>query len=176
MAAVAEERNFTRAAERLQLTQPALSRTIAALERLLRTTLVFRNRRTVQLTAAGSRFLPHAQRVLAVLTEAVDAVGGDVPPLRVGFTWGSAEYTAPIVRAFDQAHPGVRVDIRRYDDTLAGLADGRTHVGFCPATRRTPGSAPSSWPSNRGWWRYPPTTRSPHATRSSSPISPTKRS
>ena len=131
--AVADERNFTRAAERLQLTQPALSRTIAALERLVGAGLVFRNRRTVQLTAAGSRFLPHAQRVLAVVAEAVTAAGGEVAPLRVGFTWGStAEYTAPIVRAFEEAHPGVRVEIRRYDDPVAGLADGRTHVGFLP--------------------------------------------
>jgi DNA-binding transcriptional LysR family regulator len=131
--AVAEERNFTRAATRLQLTQPALSRTIAALERIVGTTLVFRNRRTVQLTAAGGRFLPHARRALAVVEEAVGAASGEVPPLRVGFTWGStAEYTAPIVRAFEQSHPGVRVDIRRYDDTVAGVADGRAHVGFLP--------------------------------------------
>lgn len=131
--AVAAEGNFTRAAARLQLTQPALSRTIAALERLVGAALVFRNRRTVQLTAAGSRFLPHAQRVLAVVEEALGAAYDQVPPLRVGFTWGStAEYTAPIVRAFEQAHPGVTVDIRRYDDAVAGLADGRTHVGFLP--------------------------------------------
>ncbi|GAB3362879.1 LysR family transcriptional regulator [Modestobacter lapidis] len=131
--AVAEERNFTRAAERIQLTQPALSRTIAALERLLGTSLVFRNRRIVQLTPAGNRFLPHAHRVLAVLDEAVGAVTGAVPTLLVGFTWGStAAYTGPIVRAFERAHPDVTVEIRRYDDPLAGLADGRTHVGFLP--------------------------------------------
>jgi DNA-binding transcriptional LysR family regulator len=132
-AAVAEERNFTRAAERLGVTQPALSRTIAGLERLVGTTLVFRNRRMVQLTTAGSRFLPHAERVLAVVEEAVGALQGEMRPLRVGLTWGStAAYTAPIVRAFEQLHPGVTVDIRRYDDTVAGLADGRTHVGFLP--------------------------------------------
>src|SRR3954447_19320810 len=131
--AVADERNFTRAAERLGVTQPALSRTIAGLERLVGTTLVFRNRRVVQLTPAGGRFLPHAQRVLAVLEEAMGALEGEVRPLRVGLTWGStAAYPAPIVRAFEQLHPGVTVDIRRYDDTVAGLADGRTHVGFLP--------------------------------------------
>ncbi|NMI01745.1 LysR family transcriptional regulator [Pseudonocardia acidicola] len=131
--AVAEERSFTRAAERLQITQPALSRTIAALERLVGAGLIWRNRRTVQLTAAGVRFLPHAHRALAVVEEAVGVAGGEVPALRVGFTWGStAEYTAPIVRAFEQDNPGVVVDIRRYDDTVAGLADGRTHVGFLP--------------------------------------------
>jgi DNA-binding transcriptional LysR family regulator len=133
LVAVAEERNFTRAAQRLGVTQPALSRTIAGLERLTGATLVFRNRRVVQLTAAGSRFLPHAHRVLAVLDEAVAVVSGDARPLRVGFTWGSTSaYTAPVVRAFEQAHPEVTVEIRRYDDPLAGLADGRTHVSFLP--------------------------------------------
>jgi DNA-binding transcriptional LysR family regulator len=137
--AVAAERNFTRAAERMHVTQPALSRTIAALERMVGATLVFRNRRTVELTAAGGRFLPHAHRVLAVLEEAIGAVGGAMPPLRVGFTWGStAAYTAPIVRAFERAHPDVTVDIRRYDDPLAGLADGRTHVGFLPGDPADP--------------------------------------
>lgn len=137
--AVAEELSFTRAAARMQITQPALSRTIAALERLVGSALVRRDRRTVALTAAGTRFLPHAHRVLAVVEEAVGSAASRLPVLRVGFTWGStAEYTAPIVRAFEQAHPGVVVEIRRYDDTVAGLADGRTHVGFLPGVPADP--------------------------------------
>jgi DNA-binding transcriptional LysR family regulator len=133
LVAVAEERNFTRAAERLQITQPALSRTIAGLERLVGTQLVRRTRRIVQITVAGQRFLAHAQRALAAVEEALGAAQGAAPLLRVGFTWGStAEYTAPIVRAFEEAHPHVQVELRRYDDTVAGLADGRTHVGFLP--------------------------------------------
>lgn len=131
--AVAEELSFTRAAVRLQITQPALSRTIAGLERLVGASLVRRDRRTVALTAAGTRLLPHAHRVLAAMEEALEAAAGRLPALRVGFTWGStAEYTGPIVRAFEQEHPDVVVEIRRYDDTVAGLADGRTHVGFLP--------------------------------------------
>ncbi|MFP5071279.1 LysR family transcriptional regulator [Pseudonocardia nantongensis] len=131
--AVARERNFTRAAQHLQITQPALSRTVASLERLVGTALFARNRRTVQLTVAGQRFLPHVHRALAVLDEAIGVATGGPPVLRVGFTWGStAEYTAPIVRDFERSHPQVTVEIRRYDDTVAGLDDGRTHVGFLP--------------------------------------------
>ena len=73
--AVARERNFTRAAHHLRITQPALSRTVASLERLLGTTLLARNRRTVQLTAAGQQVLPHVHRVLAALDEAVRKAG-----------------------------------------------------------------------------------------------------
>jgi DNA-binding transcriptional LysR family regulator len=131
--AVAEERNFTRAAERIRITQPALSRTIASLERTLGTALLLRDRRSVQVTPAGLRLLTHGRRVLAVLDEAVGEARGEAPTLRVGFTWGStAEYIAPIVRAFESEHPGVAVTLRRYDDTVAGLADGRTHLGFLP--------------------------------------------
>jgi DNA-binding transcriptional LysR family regulator len=137
--AVAEELSFTRAAARMQITQPALSRTIAGLERLVGSALVRRDRRTVALTAAGTRFLPHAHRVLAVVEEAVRSAADRLPVLRVGFTWGStAEYTGPIVRAFEQEHPDVVVEIRRYDDTVAGLADGRTHVGFLPGVPDDP--------------------------------------
>lgn len=130
---VAEERNFTRAAARLNITQPALSRTIAQLERLLDTSLVRRTRQSVQITIVGSRFLPYARRALAAVDESVRAAHGEPPRLRVGFTWGAAaEYTAPLVRAFERRHPDVAVELRRYDDTLAGLADGRAHVGFLP--------------------------------------------
>jgi DNA-binding transcriptional LysR family regulator len=137
--AVAEERSFTRAAARLQLTQPALSRTVAALERLVGLELVQRNTRSVRLTPAGTRLLPYAHRALVVVEEAVGAAVDRPAVLRVGFTWGStAEYTGPIVRAFEQDHPGVSVEIRRYDDTVAGLADGRTHVGFLPGPPEDP--------------------------------------
>lgn len=131
--AVAEEYNFTRAASRLRVSQPALSRTIAQLERITGTGLIHRTRHTVRLTAAGRRFLPHAQRALGAVAEALGAARGEAPRLRVGFTWGSAaEYTAPLVRSFEEQHPGVVVEIHRYDETLAGLVDGRSHVGFLP--------------------------------------------
>lgn len=137
--AVAEELSFTRAAVRLRMTQPALSRTIAGLERMVGGALVRRDRRSVALTAAGVRFLPHAHRVLSAMDEAVRAASDRLPVLRVGFTWGStAEYTGPIVRAFEQEHPDVVVEIRRYDDAVAGLADGRTHVGFLPGVPDDP--------------------------------------
>jgi DNA-binding transcriptional LysR family regulator len=137
--AVATELNFTRAAESLQLTQPALSRTIAQLERLVDVTLLRRNRRTVEVTTAGERFLGHARRALMVVEEATRSARGEPPVIRVGFTWGAtSEYLAPIVRAFEKTHPGVVVQLRRYDQTLAGLADGRATVGFLPGDPHDP--------------------------------------
>ena len=131
--ALAEEQNFTRAARRLSLTQPAFSRTIAQLERLLGAELVRRNRRVVVVTPRGEQVALHARRALDVVREVVEAARARTAVLRVGFTWGSsAEYTAPTVRAFEDGNPDVRVELRRYDDTLAGIADGRTHVGFLP--------------------------------------------
>jgi DNA-binding transcriptional LysR family regulator len=78
--------------------------------------------------------LVHSRRVFAALDDAVaEASGG--PTLRVGFTWGStAEYIAPVVRAFEREYPEVEVRLSRYDDTIAGLADGRAHLGFVPGT------------------------------------------
>ena len=65
-----EERNFTRAAVRLQITAPALSRTVAGLERLVGVTLLRRDRRMVQLTPVATRFLQHTRRLLTVAEEA----------------------------------------------------------------------------------------------------------
>ncbi|MGH3627305.1 MAG: LysR family transcriptional regulator [Sciscionella sp.] len=131
--AVAEEANFTRAASRLRVSQPALSRTIAQLERTTGASLIHRTRHALRLTAAGRRFLPQARRALGAVVEALGAARGQTPRLRVGFTWGSAaEYIAPLVRAFEERHPDVAVEIHRYDETMAGLADGRSHIGFLP--------------------------------------------
>jgi epsilon-lactone hydrolase len=78
--AVAEELNFSRAASRLYLSQPALSRQIRVLERLVGCDLLRRSTRRVELTVAGEGFLDHARRLLQHLDDAVSAtraVGGE---------------------------------------------------------------------------------------------------
>jgi DNA-binding transcriptional LysR family regulator len=137
--AVAEKRNFTRAAVDLNVTQPALSRTIAQLERLLGVELLHRTRHVVELTPQGEVFLLHTRRALVVIDETLRSVGKDIAPVRVGFTYlAAAAYIAPIVRAFEKAHPGTIVELHRIDDPLAGLGDGRSHVGFLPIAPEDP--------------------------------------
>lgn len=79
--AVAEELNFSRAAERLYLSQPALSRQIRTLERAVGCALLRRSTHRVELTLAGSAMLDRARPVLAALDEAIAAaqsVGGEL--------------------------------------------------------------------------------------------------
>src|SRR4051812_17401284 len=79
--AVAEELNFSRAATRLYLSQPALSRQIRALERLLGCELLRRSTHRVELTVAGSALLDRARRLLGDLDEAIattQSVGGEL--------------------------------------------------------------------------------------------------
>lgn len=68
--AVAEELHFGRAAERLHMTQPPLSRQVRLLEHQVGTELLERNSRSVKLTAAGRSFLPDASRILRLADEA----------------------------------------------------------------------------------------------------------
>jgi DNA-binding transcriptional LysR family regulator len=137
--AVVEEASFTRAAMRLSITQPALSRTIAQLERLLDVVLLNRTKQAVEITSAGEAFLPYARRALIAMDEAVRSAQRQAGELRVGFTWGAASaYMGPAVRAFERQHPGSRVELLRIDDTLAGVGDGRAHVGFLPSAPDDP--------------------------------------
>ncbi len=71
---VAEYRNFSRAAESLELTQPSVTARIQALERNLGEVLFERNGRGVRLTDVGESFLPHATRLLDSLQDGRDAV------------------------------------------------------------------------------------------------------
>lgn len=130
LVAVAEDLNFTRAAERLHITQPSLSRSIASLEQAVGAVLVWRDRRSVALTPAGIRFVAYAQLALKTLEEGVDAVAGQPLVLRICFAGALAEITGPAVKAFETLHPGVQVDIRRYDDPPARLSEGRCHLAF----------------------------------------------
>ncbi|WP_314192293.1 LysR family transcriptional regulator [uncultured Arthrobacter sp.] len=130
LVAVAEDLNFTRAAERLHTTQPSLSRSIASLEQAVGTVLVHRDRRSVALTPAGTRFVAYAQLALKALEEGVDAVAGTPHTLRVCFAGALAEITGPAVKTFESLHPGIQVDIRRYDEPMARLSEGRCHLAF----------------------------------------------
>ena len=100
--AVAEERHFRRAAERLGMAQPPLSMQIKALERELGTLLLRRNRRSVELTEAGELFLPECRRIVADVERAVAiaerAERGEQGHIEIGFT-GSSSFNPFVPRA-----------------------------------------------------------------------------
>ncbi|CAG7603185.1 LysR family transcriptional regulator [Actinacidiphila bryophytorum] len=137
-AAVAEELHFTRAAERLFVSQPALSKQIRALERQLGAPLFDRDRQGVALTAVGAALLPHAQRVLAEWDAAWAAVGSakaaQGSTLVVGMSTSPGRGgLLPAVRSrFTAAHPEAALRLRQvsWEDPTAGLADGTSGVAY----------------------------------------------
>src|SRR5262245_46069035 len=114
--AVAEERHFTRAAERMGVAQSGLSASIRSLERELDADLFVRHTRRVELTDAGRALLTEANRTLAsaaAAREAVDAVRGLV---RGSLSVGSEQCLGvidlpPLLASFRRAHPGVEISL-----------------------------------------------------------------
>lgn len=134
---VAEELHFGRAAQRLHLSQPALSVQIRKLEMSLGTPLLIRDSRNVALTPAGDVLLLEGRALLAradrVANETRNRHTAKPGILRVGFQANAAaELTPQILSAFKALHPNVRVDMESFDltDPYVGLADGRTDVSF----------------------------------------------
>jgi DNA-binding transcriptional LysR family regulator len=112
--AVAEELNFSRAAERLHMAQPPLSASIRQLERDLGVELFTRTTREVRLTDAGHAFLEGARRTLADAERAAEdarrAAAGELGSLRIGYSWSTRFETLPALgRAFQASHPDVRL-------------------------------------------------------------------
>ena len=126
--AIAEEGNVTRAAARLHLTQPAMSRTLAQLEQQIGTELVDRSTHHLRLTAAGLRFQVAAGSAVRAFDQALASVATQVLPLRLGDTWSAATYTAAIVRGWHSAHPDRPMSVRRSDERTGGLAGGEVDV------------------------------------------------
>ncbi|WP_309051744.1 LysR substrate-binding domain-containing protein [Streptomyces sp.] len=135
--AVAEERHFTRAAERLLVSQSGLSASIRALERELRAPLFVRSTRRVTLTEAGRALLVEAERVLAQVRAAHEAVAAVQGVLRGTLALGTEQCIAGVpvaglLAAFRRRHPDVEIRLRQ-EGSLAlaeEVAAGRLDLAF----------------------------------------------
>jgi DNA-binding transcriptional LysR family regulator len=124
--AVAEERNFTRAAERVHVAQPAVSSQIARLEREVGYRLLDRSRRETRLTAAGHAVLPYARAALNAVANARLAIDELTQLVKGTVTLGavtSHNVDIPTLLAdFHRAHPAVEITLST--DGSDALIDG----------------------------------------------------
>ena len=141
--AVVERRSFSRAAEALGVTQPAVSQQVRALEKRLGAQLLDRSGRRVEPTEAGRRLYRGAQRLLdleeQVLGEVADGGGALAGALHLGASTGPASIVVPLLLCeFRRAHPLVRVRLAVHDtQTVVDLvADRELELGIVGAARR----------------------------------------
>jgi DNA-binding transcriptional LysR family regulator len=134
---VAEEQNISRAAARLYVSQPPLSRQIRDLERELRMTLFKRTPTAIELTEAGKVFFMEAKAVLQRVDDAVElskaAGSGRRGQVRVGYAASPTVEVLPrALRIFKQTNPGVSVHLRdmSYQDMLKRLREGSLDVAL----------------------------------------------
>jgi len=144
--AVAEELHFGRAAERLHMTQPPLSRQIQQLEAELGVQLIDRTTRTVTLTPAGVAFLPDARRILQLAEGAAQTVkrvpAGDLGTVVIGFTAASAHAVLPpLLEATRARLPDVKLDLREMVTAaqIEGLVTGELDLGLARPPLKRPG-------------------------------------
>jgi DNA-binding transcriptional LysR family regulator len=135
--AVAQSASFTEAAERLFLTQPAVSKRIAALEEELGATLFDRIGRTVTLTEAGATLLPRAERILDEVKASQQAISNLSGEVSGRLSFGTSHHIGlhrlpPILRTFNQRYPQVDLDIHFYDseDACREVAQGNLDLGL----------------------------------------------
>ena len=145
-ATLAETLNFARAAARLSISQPPLSRQIRDLEERLGVKLFDRDTRGVRLTPAGAALLPFARRLLldadAFAEGACHVARGDVGAVRVGFISIVAYSVLPrVLPGFRRAHPGIRLHLREAtsDVQVAALHAGELDVAIVLAPLSEPG-------------------------------------
>lgn len=142
--AVADELSFTRAASRLYISQPALSKQIRQLEKSLRTNLFDRDRHGVALTAAGHALLPHARTLIEQWDGArqavAEAAASAETTLTVGFQTSIGRgLIAGVTAAMGEQLPEWRLLFRQipWSEPTTGLGDGTTDVAvaWLPAPR-----------------------------------------
>ena len=132
-----EELNFSRAAERLHIAQPALSQQIRALEARVGTQLIDRTRRPLRLTEAGQYLATEARLILDSLAQAtlgtLEIGAGRRGWLSIGFTRSAMYNVLPLaLKAFHQAYPQVELKLFEMltDEQTDALRDMRIHIGI----------------------------------------------
>ena len=135
--AIADTGSFSRAAHALFLTQPAISKRIATLEIELGTPLFDRIGRGVQLSPAGFALLDQARRILNEVAEAKRRIAGLSEQIKGPLTLGTSYHIGlhrlqPALKAFNQQHPEVHLDLRFMDSEAAALAveTGQLELAF----------------------------------------------
>ena len=135
--AVGEELHFGRAAERLHMTQPPLSRQVRLLEHQVGTPLLERTSRVVRFTAAGKAFFPEAARILRLADEAAATARrvakGDKGAIAIGFTAAFGYGLLPdMVRRLRERVPDVSLTLKEMvtSEQLEALDAGQLDVGF----------------------------------------------
>ncbi len=135
--AVAEELSFTRAAARLGIAQPPLSKQIKTVEQELEVCLFFRTKRVVRLTGAGEVFVSRAKRVLQEIQELKEATQcadrGNAGRIVIGFVGSVAFYFFPrILREYRAAVPDVDIELLELKNRamMDALRDERVDVAF----------------------------------------------
>lgn len=134
---VAEELHFGRAATRLHMTQPPLSRQIKVLEHIIGATLLERSSRSVRLTLAGRSFLPEAKRILKLAESASQVVRriaeGRAGSIKIGFTATSAYSFLPdLIKVYRERLPDIDLSLKEMvsGDQFEALASGQIDAGF----------------------------------------------
>jgi DNA-binding transcriptional LysR family regulator len=136
--AVAEELHFGRAAERLHIAQPPLSRTIKQLETELGTRLLDRNTRSVKLTSSGQALLAPATEVIEALRRAEEAVlsadNGEVGRVRIAFAGVSThQLVARLARRVRSHRPGIQLELSSQNfaqPAMKKLVNGETDIAL----------------------------------------------
>lgn len=135
--AVADELSFTAAASRLNIAQPALTRSIKQLEVHINARLFIRDTRNVRLTEVGRAFLEQARMALDQLarTERIghEMARGQIGQIKIGYiTFIAQDFLAPLLKRFSLDKPDVRIELFNMgtEQQRAGLVDRTIDIGF----------------------------------------------
>ncbi|MGC9543526.1 LysR family transcriptional regulator [Streptomyces sp. UG1] len=125
LVAIVDEGTFTDAAMALGVSQAAVSRTLASLERSLGVRLLRRTSREVTPTGTGLRVLAHARRVLGEVDDLIREAASGHARLRMGYAWAAlGRHTPAFQRRWAAAHPGTDLQLVRVNSATSGLAEG----------------------------------------------------